>query len=202
MASSETKMENNPWDVTTVDEFLFYNCPECDVKAKDANTFMSHAIEKHELAKHYMSQYDLIEDKDNKSEVQEHESSKKCDSQSILETCDNPPKPRKKFECDNCNSTFNDKVTLGIHQKYACSSLQLQDVTKRDNEREYRNYLKERIEANLQSQDVTKSNNERNIHSIFIDEKKNFKCDICEKSFPANESLKRHKSNNKHIFKF
>ena len=159
MASSETKMENNPWDVTTVDEFLFYNCPECEVKAKDADTFMSHAIEKHELAKHYMSQYDLIQDKDIKIEVQENESSsQKCDSQSILatQTSDNPSKPRKKFECDNCNSTFNDRVTLGIHQKYACRTLQSEDVTKCDNEREYRNYLKERIEANLQSQYVTK----------------------------------------------
>ena len=200
MASSETKMENNPWDVTTVDEFLFYNCPECDVKAKDADTFMSHAIEKHELAKHYMSQYDLIEDKDIKIEVQEHESSsQKCDSQSILETCDNPSKTRKKFECDNCNSTFNDKVTLGIHQKYACRTLQSQDVTKCDNEREYRNYLKERIEANLQSQDVTKCDNVRDNHSIFIEDTKNFKCDICDFGCNDDDDLVIHKQNKHYI---
>ena len=47
-----------PWDVTTVEAFLYYICPECDVKAKDSTVFMSHAIECHELARYYVSNYD------------------------------------------------------------------------------------------------------------------------------------------------
>ena len=195
MTSIEPKMENNPWDVTTVDEFLFYNCPECEVKTKDADAFMSHAIESHELAKQYMSRYDLIEAKDIKVEIQELESSQKCDSQ----TSDNPSKPRKKFECDNCDSTFSDKVTLGIHQKYACHTLQSQDIKECDNERDYRTYLKERIEANLQKQDVTKRDKERDNHSIFIEDTKNFKCDICDFGCDDDDDLVIHRQDKHYI---
>ena len=42
----------NPWDVSTLDDFLFYNCPECDVKEKDKQVFLEHAILSHDHAKH------------------------------------------------------------------------------------------------------------------------------------------------------
>ena len=28
-------MDHNPWSSGNISEFLFYNCPECDVKEKD-----------------------------------------------------------------------------------------------------------------------------------------------------------------------
>ena len=42
----------NPWDVATLDDFLYYNCPECDVKEKDKQVFLEHAILSHDHAKH------------------------------------------------------------------------------------------------------------------------------------------------------
>ena len=42
----------NPWDVSTLDDFLYYNCPECDVKEKDKQVFLEHAILSHDHAKH------------------------------------------------------------------------------------------------------------------------------------------------------
>ena len=42
----------NPWEVSTLDDFLYYNCPECDVKEKDKQVFLEHAILSHDHAKH------------------------------------------------------------------------------------------------------------------------------------------------------
>ena len=41
----------NPWHVVTLDEFLFYCCPECDLKCQDHTEFFNHAVQMHELAK-------------------------------------------------------------------------------------------------------------------------------------------------------
>ena len=39
--------EPNPWDVKMLEEFLFYNCPECPDKFSQRNEFISHGLEKH-----------------------------------------------------------------------------------------------------------------------------------------------------------
>ena len=41
----------NPWDVTNLDDFLYYCCPECDWKEKDKQTFVEHAVLSHDHAK-------------------------------------------------------------------------------------------------------------------------------------------------------
>jgi hypothetical protein len=44
---SDEPMEVNPWAVDSLGKFLFYNCPECDFKAKDEPSFQNHAVELH-----------------------------------------------------------------------------------------------------------------------------------------------------------
>ena len=46
--------EFNPWNVTSIEEFHFYNCPECDVKYKDKEQFVGHAVLKHPKAIQYI----------------------------------------------------------------------------------------------------------------------------------------------------
>ena len=46
----EIKQEN-PFDVETIDEFLFYCCPQCDTKCKDGKDFIEHARKTHTQAK-------------------------------------------------------------------------------------------------------------------------------------------------------
>ena len=41
----------NPWDVSTLEEFLYYCCPECPERTKDSHVFLDHAVKTHELAK-------------------------------------------------------------------------------------------------------------------------------------------------------
>ena len=41
----------NPWAVNNLNEFLYYCCPECEEKVKSLETFLQHALNKHDLAK-------------------------------------------------------------------------------------------------------------------------------------------------------
>ena len=41
----------NPWQVPSFDQFLFYCCPECDTKIKELNVFFKHAVKMHKRAK-------------------------------------------------------------------------------------------------------------------------------------------------------
>ena len=43
MATAMIKQEN-PWDVSNIEEFLYYCCPECDTKVKTTHAFLDHAI--------------------------------------------------------------------------------------------------------------------------------------------------------------
>ena len=40
-------MKHNPWLVTNLDEFLYYNCPECDNKTQSKAVFINHAYLNH-----------------------------------------------------------------------------------------------------------------------------------------------------------
>ena len=42
---------SNPWNVDTLEEFLYYCCPECDLKSKDYTQFYDHAVHSHQKAK-------------------------------------------------------------------------------------------------------------------------------------------------------
>ena len=43
-------MEVNPWNVTSLEAFHFYNCPECDDKYATREQFVGHAMIVHEKA--------------------------------------------------------------------------------------------------------------------------------------------------------
>ena len=43
-------MDYNPWNVDSIHEFYFLNCPECPFLAKDENYFQDHALKKHPLS--------------------------------------------------------------------------------------------------------------------------------------------------------
>ena len=43
--------QENPWDVSNIEEFLYYCCPECNIKCKNGQLFIEHATQSHEQAK-------------------------------------------------------------------------------------------------------------------------------------------------------
>ena len=50
-----TNKKNNPWVVMNLEEFLFYCCPECNVKDKSRDEFVKHALDQHPHAKDQFS---------------------------------------------------------------------------------------------------------------------------------------------------
>ena len=40
-------LEFNPWNVTGLDDFLFYCCPECDKRTVTKSDFIEHALNNH-----------------------------------------------------------------------------------------------------------------------------------------------------------
>ena len=45
--ADESEEKFNPWDVSTIQDFLFYCCPECPYKSQDVQGFGTHAEELH-----------------------------------------------------------------------------------------------------------------------------------------------------------
>ena len=43
--------EKNPWAVRNLKEFLYFCCPECDVKNQSEELFLQHALNEHPKAK-------------------------------------------------------------------------------------------------------------------------------------------------------
>jgi hypothetical protein len=39
----------NPWDVATLQQYLHFNCPECEYKVQEESVFYAHAIKEHSL---------------------------------------------------------------------------------------------------------------------------------------------------------
>ena len=53
----------HPWDVTTLEDFLYYCCPECDLKVKDIDFFYAHAVQNHSKAQKALTQqFDTSDD--------------------------------------------------------------------------------------------------------------------------------------------
>ena len=44
------QMTDNPWDVDSIQAFLFFKCPECIFDTKESYKFQEHAVENHPLS--------------------------------------------------------------------------------------------------------------------------------------------------------
>ena len=50
----------NPWNVSTLEEFLYFCCPECDLRDQSKMNFLHHALEQHPKAKEYLKQFNEL----------------------------------------------------------------------------------------------------------------------------------------------
>ena len=44
-------LADNPWAVESLEDFLHYCCPECDVKSQSRDFFLDHALLNHPLVR-------------------------------------------------------------------------------------------------------------------------------------------------------
>ena len=50
-------IQTNPWAVNQLEDFLYFCCPECDVKRRDSVSFIKHAITEHPYSKIYLTEF-------------------------------------------------------------------------------------------------------------------------------------------------
>ena len=107
--------DSNPWDVTTIEDFLQYCCPECDTKSKDSSTFISHALEHHELARSYLSQCDQIvcDEEDIKPDITYFTPEIKPEIE-LKEDEDPLEEKPSKFKCEMCDFSCSKNQTIRI----------------------------------------------------------------------------------------
>ena len=83
----------NPWDVPSLDEYLFYCCPECELKIKEYEIFYNHAVIIHELAKQTLQPIlddtemvtEDISDKDEHSDREVYKDTKLMEAEVVLD---------------------------------------------------------------------------------------------------------------------
>ena len=58
----------NPWFVSSLEEFQYYCCPECEERNPSKDLFLDHALNQHSNAKEYLQKFMLLKEEDeNKS---------------------------------------------------------------------------------------------------------------------------------------
>ena len=50
LSDTSIEFENNPWNVESLQAFLYLKCPECVFDTKEKDSFQNHAIENHPLS--------------------------------------------------------------------------------------------------------------------------------------------------------
>ena len=59
--------KKNPWNVETLNEFLYYCCPECNEKDRSKDVFLEHALQEHPDSKDFLGKFKV------KQELSEYE---------------------------------------------------------------------------------------------------------------------------------
>ena len=51
-----------PWNIESLEEFLYYCCPECEEKNQSRQEFLQHALKKHPISSDYLKQFNIIKE--------------------------------------------------------------------------------------------------------------------------------------------
>ena len=76
---------DNPWDVGNLDEFLYFCCPECDLKDRSKTHFLQHALTEHPKSKECVQQFNdfIIKEEPNEGDIEEENENEKYNSESF-----------------------------------------------------------------------------------------------------------------------
>ena len=113
----------NPWAVPSLDEFLHYCCPECDVKSKDYAQFYKHAVTNHPLAKLTLGKEIIFDDTSKGLAIKKESSNDQLEElpEPELKSEDEPEvEPEQKLklneQCYYCGDIY-DTLTVQEHIK-------------------------------------------------------------------------------------
>ena len=50
------------WNIESLEDFLYYCCPECNERSQSRNIFLHHALEHHPISKNYLVRFEIKEE--------------------------------------------------------------------------------------------------------------------------------------------
>ena len=165
-----------PWCVDSLDEFLFYCCPECHEKSTTETAFLSHAVSEHPQSIAYLVKFNV-----EKYEILDKIVSYSLETKKEVSNQVEEKVEIVKHESENHVIEYNETDCIGSNELHQSSDESDTDGNVKDHfefemDENETNPLYEEI-----ANDVTKS-------SV-----KEFSCDNCELSYKTAWSLKRHK---------
>ena len=176
---------NNPWSVKELEEFLYFCCPECEVKDQSRETFIKHALDHHPNSKKCLMDFmeikrEVLEENETsenwfygneivKCEIKE-ESNKENPAYDSFEF--NLSQNENEFQCDKCDKSFARKVLLKKHIDFVHEGIL--------------NYKCELCTKAFESASTLKR------HIMSVHERVKHNCEICGKSFTQMYYLKLH----------
>ena len=184
--------DDNPWCVPTLEEFLHFCCPECDVKDKSKEAFLEHVSKKHPKATKFLTSWTSVKSELNPEFVNESRNfediKEECHEETIFETNgDNIDEwdnnfGKNLFTCLHCKESFQNFDILHEHMTLVHDKPENRpqcDTCGKIFKNE--NGLKKHIKENHQKK------NEGNVH-----EGLNFSCERCGKKFNRKGNLEKH----------
>ena len=120
----------SPWEVTSVEDFLYYCCPECDLKSKDSQSFIEHAIGHHNQLAQFIRDDPDIQDPGPEEEVTNGVTNTEIVTPDLLENVkteleDYPDESEdlndELYVPEDTKEDVTDDVTIETWQCYACA---------------------------------------------------------------------------------
>ena len=181
MANEMVKQES-PWDVSNIQEFLYYNCPECDTKERDSEAFIQHALDNHELSKAYLNKPVLV-----KLEAQNQD-----DIISHYETID---LEETKLSQDGLKASDMKVVRIRLHKIKVESNVVLRDPDPKKRKVEYDQDTDYEPGSDIDSDvDIPAAEEENEVKPEEDDMKpdESFFCELCDRFFNSTQGLNQH----------
>ena len=189
--------EDNPWAVENIDEFLYFCCPECDVKNQSEDLFLIHALDHHPKAKEYIDNFKIKQEPYEEDNLDNEEFSNyaepECDikveqeigdqetilKQTVNDDEDDPlnvPEGQKNYKCKLCDKAFTKPGSVKIHI-----------ATVHEKQKNHKCDLC--AKAFSVKQDL-----QRHIANVH-EGQRNFPCHLCNKAFSQKSAIKTHIAN-------
>ena len=105
--NSRDSTNSSPWIVKSIEEFLYYCCPECNHQDQSKDNFINHVLSFHPNAKKYLETIEILKMEDLSDSVDNEENFEKdCDIEYSVKS-ENSEQPVKTYTCNFCNKNFS-----------------------------------------------------------------------------------------------
>ena len=180
---SETE-NNNHWCVSTIEDFLQYVCPDCNVSKKDKEEFVRHALSEHPESTNYLGQLIIKEELFEEDEIDDTNEDNNVDDD---DNYDNINYSNNDDDYDNTTSSYTPEPEV--------PEPEVKLTTYKNNPN--RTLVKRTVDYNNTKSNPNYTEEDENlfknsISPVVHEGKKKFICNICGNLFTVRQSVKQH----------